>query len=227
MTWDSTYRSHQQVWGDKPSELAAFACKYLQGIESSCKDMEILDLGCGYGRDAMYLARSIKCRVLGIDNSREAIEMARKTLAGELESRVRFECCDFRQMPDGKYDIIFVSNFYQLLEAEQRNALRNIIEKNLKPGGMLFLSTFSTGDPEHFGKGKHIDNEVNSFYDERFLHFCTREELERDFNFLTIKELVEHEHREPRSNGEVHHHVLWLLLGCKPSQIEDSNGKRN
>jgi len=227
MSWNSTYQNHQQVWGDKPSELATFACNYLQGIESSYKDMEILDLGCGYGRDAIYLARNIKCHILGIDNSSEAIEMARKALADDLESRIRFECHDFRQMTDGKFEIIFVSNFYQLLKAEERKALRNIIEKKLKPGGMLFLSTFSTGDPEHFGKGKRIDNEDNSFHDERFLHFCTQEELERDFSFLTIKELIKHEYREPRSNGEVHHHVLWLLLGCKLSQIEDSNGKRD
>jgi SAM-dependent methyltransferase len=215
MTWDNTYRNHKQVWGDKPSELATFACNYLQGIKPSCKDVEILDLGCGYGRDAIYLARNTEGNVLGIDNSSEAIEMARKALADDLESRARLECCDFRQMADGKFDIIFVSNFYQLLKAEERNALRNIIKKKLKPGGTLFLSAFSTGDPEHFGKGKRIDSEDNSFHDERFLHFCTREELERDFNFLTIKELVEHEYCEPRSNGEIHHHVLWLLLGVK------------
>jgi len=139
--------------------------------------------------------------------------MARKVLADELGSRVRFECYDFRQMSDGKFEIIFTSNFYQLLKMEERNALRDIIEKKLKPGGMLFLSTFSTGDPEHFGKGKRIDNEDNSFYDERFLHFCTREELERDFSFLNINELVEHRYFEPRSNGEVHHHISWLLFG--------------
>jgi hypothetical protein len=96
---------------------------------------------------------------------------------------------------------------------EERNALRNTIEKRLKPGGMLFLSMLSPSDPEHFGKGKRIENEDNSFQDERFLHFCTREELERDFSFLNIEELFEHEYYESRSNGEVHHHILWLLLG--------------
>ncbi|MBM4447128.1 MAG: class I SAM-dependent methyltransferase [Chloroflexi bacterium] len=213
MAWDNTYRTNQHVWGDRPSELATFACNYLQGIKPSYKAIDILDLGCGYGRDAIYLARNIKCDVFGIDNSREAIEMARKALADDLESRVRFECCDFRQMDDGKFEIIFASNLYQLLKMEERNALRDIIEKKLKPGGMLFLSTFSTGDPEHFGRGKRIENEDNSFEDERFLHFCTREELEGDFSFLTVKEIFEHEHYEPRSNGETHHHILWILLG--------------
>jgi cyclopropane fatty-acyl-phospholipid synthase-like methyltransferase len=213
MTWDNTYRTNQHVWGDKPSELATYACNYLQGMKSSDKAIEILDLGCGYGRDAIYLARNTKCHVLGIDNSSEAIEMATKALADDLKSRVGFQCCDFRQIPEEKFDIVFASNFYQLLKMEERNTFRDIIEKRLKPGGMLFLSTFSANDPEHFGKGKRIENEDNSFHDQRFLHFCTRAEQERDFSFLTIKELFEHEYYESRSNGEVHHHILWLLLG--------------
>jgi len=217
MNWDNTYRNNQHIWGDKPSELATFACNYLHGIKSSGKAIQILDVGCGYGRDAIYLARNIKCHVLGIDNSNEAIEMAGKSLADDLKSRVRFQCFDFRQIPDGKFEVVLASNFYQLLKMEERNALRDMIKKRLKPGGMLFLSTFSTRDPEHFGKGKRIDNEDNSFQDQRYLHFCTREELERDFSFLTIKELSEHEYYEPRSNGEVHHHILWILLGVKRS----------
>src|SRR4030042_114114 len=211
MTWDSTYQAHQQVWGDKPSELATFACNYLQEIKPSNKAIDILDLGCGYGRDAIYLARNIKGNVFGIDSSSEAIEMARKALADDLESRARFQCGDFRQMPEGKFDIVFTSNVYHLLKMEERQALRNTIKKRLKPGGMLFLSTLSPHDPEHFGKGKPVENEANSFHDQRFLHFCTREELETDFSFLTIKKLFEHEYDEPRSNGEVHHHILWLL----------------
>jgi SAM-dependent methyltransferase len=213
MTWDNIYRNNQHVWGDRPSALAAFACHYLQGVKASVNSIEILDLGCGYGRDALYLARNINCHVLGIDNSSEAIEMAGKALADDLKSRVRFQCCDFRQMPEGKSKIVFASNFYHLLKIEERQAFRNTIKKRLKPGGMLFLSTLSPSDPEHFGKGKPVENDDNSFHDQRFLHFCTREELERDFSFLTIKKLSEHEYYEPRSNGEVHHHILWILLG--------------
>jgi len=100
-----------------------------------------------------------------------------------------------------------------LLKKEERRALRNTIKKRLKPDGMIFLSMLSPRDPEHYGKGKPVENEVNSFYDQRYLHFCTREELEKDFSFLTIKELSEHEYFEPRSNNEVHHHIIWLLAG--------------
>lgn len=213
MTWDSIYQRNKHTWGDKPSELAAIACNYLGKVKSYYKTVNILDLGCGYGRDAIYLARNIKCSILGIDNPGEAIEMARKALPSELEERVRFLCCDFRQVIDGKFEAVFISNVYQLLKIEERDAVRKVIKEKLEYGGILFLSTLSKSDPEHFGKGKRIENELNSFQDEKFLHFCTREELERDFSFLTIKELFEHEYHEPRSNGETHHHISWILLG--------------
>jgi SAM-dependent methyltransferase len=215
MTWDNVYRNQQHVWGDKPSVLAAFACHFLKAAGSSGKAIEILDIGCGYGRDVTYLARNINCHILGVDNSTEAVEMAKKALAADLESRVVFQCCDFRQIPEEKFEVVFASNFYHLLKMDERQALVNTIKEKLKPGGVLFLSTMSQNDPEHFGKGRPVENEPNSFYDQRYLHFCTREELEKDFNFLIIKKLSEHEYYEPRSNGEVHHHMLWMFAGVK------------
>ncbi|MFH1663142.1 MAG: class I SAM-dependent methyltransferase [Chloroflexota bacterium] len=196
--------------------MAVFADGCLRVIREQYKSMEILDLGCGYGRDAFYLAQSLKSNVLGIDNAREAIEMARKALAGDIKSRVKFQYCGFNQISGYEFDIVFASNLYQVLEIEERKALREVIKRSLKPNGMLFLSALSTRDPHHFGKGKRIENENNSFQDEKFLHFCTKEEIEKDFSFLNIKELIEHEYDEPRSNGEIHHHISWLLLGINP-----------
>ena len=213
MTWNSTYQTNKRVWGNKPSELASFACDYLREVRAQYDNIEILDVGCGYGRDASYLAQSVNCNVLGIDNANEAIEMARKGLVVELKSRVRFRCRNFKQVIGHKFEVVFVSNLYQLLDIEDRSTFRDMIKRSLKRNGMFFLSTLSTSDPEHFGKGERIKNESNSFRDEKFLHFCTREEIEKDFSFLSIKKLNEHEYYESRSNGQTHHHISWMLLG--------------
>lgn len=153
MNWDGTYEADRLVWGEKPGELATLACKYLGGVNASYKVIKMLDLGCGYGRDAVFLARNIKCSILGIDNSKEAIDMARKRV-GKAESNIRFRCCDFRQMTNRKFDVAFTSNLYQLLHKEDRKAFQEVIMKALKRDGMLFLSTLSTSDPEHFRKGE-------------------------------------------------------------------------
>ncbi len=213
MTWDDTYLADKRVWGDKPSELAVFAYHQLRSIKKQPGTVAILDIGCGYGRDAIYLAENLKCRVLGIDKAKEAIDMARKALVSDLKSSVKFQCGDFKKGIDGIFGIVFASNVYQLLDVANRSTFRDTVQKSLKRRGRLFLSTLSVSDPEHFGKGKRIQTESNSFIDEKFLHFCTGEELIKDFGFLKIDQLLEHQYDEPRSNGKTHHHVSWLLTG--------------
>lgn len=219
MSWDNNYRSHKYLWGKRPSELASFAVDYLQQSQSYLKAASVLDIGCGYGRDTLYLSQHIHCTILGIDNSQEAIEMATQGLRENAAADVEFQCCDFARLGPSKYDIVFISNLYHLLEPQQRTKLRETVKRILQPGGLLFLSTLSVSDPEHYGKGTPIVGEVNSFLDERYekyLHFCTREELERDFSFLTIKELQQHEYHELRSTGETHHHISWSFVGESP-----------
>ena len=119
-------------------------------------------------------------------------------------------------MTRGQFDVIFASNLYQVLMPSDRSSFIEFVRKHLKPAGTLFLGTMSTGDPEHFGKGQPIESDPNSFKDEKYLHFSGRRELERAFGFLTIREMVEHEFYEPRSNGATHHHKSWLLMAQSP-----------
>ena len=85
--------------------------------------------------------------------------------------------------------------------------------KVIKPNGLLFLSTLSISDPEHYGKGVPVSDEANSFTDKVFLHFCTINDLKKDFEFLNIRELYEQEYYEHRATGETHHHISWILIG--------------
>ena len=119
---------------------------------------------------------------------------------------------DFNSVTCGQFDVIFASNLFQVLTPLDRSEFREFVRKNLKPAGILFLGTMSTGDPEHFGKGQPIEGDPNSFKDEKYLHFSDRQELEKEFGFLEITELNEHEFYEPRSDGAVHHHKSWLMM---------------
>jgi len=149
---------------------------------------------------------------LGIDNSKEAIDMA-KTACSKA-SNIEFLCCGgFTETGNSKYDVVFISNLYHFFNGDARQKLRATILKRLKPEGLLFLSTLSPKDPQEYGKGIPVPNEHNSFIDKVYLHFCTRNELGGMFNFLEIKELYEHEYYEPHSTGEVHHHISWILIG--------------
>lgn len=213
MVWNETYNKDSKVWGDRPSELAIITHNYLKESQQfqGNPDIFILDLGCGYGRDDVFLARNIPCHILGLDNAEKAIEMARESLPKELEKRIEFLCYDFSRVSD-KYDVILCSNLYQILKPAERVLLRETIKRCLKKEGRLFLSSFSIRDPQHFGKGTQVENEINSFVEERYIHLNSREELEADFAFLNISALFEREFHEPRAKKD-HHHVSWILMG--------------
>ena len=53
-------------------------------------EFEIADLGCGYGRDALHLAKTLGCSVTGIDSSPKAISLAYESCPPELSNRVQF-----------------------------------------------------------------------------------------------------------------------------------------
>jgi cyclopropane fatty-acyl-phospholipid synthase-like methyltransferase len=102
----------------------------------------------------------------------QAIEMARASLPRELEKKIEFLCYDFNHVND-KYDVILVSSLYQFLNPEERTRLRDTIKRCLRAEGMLFLSTFSVRDPQHYGRGVAVENDPNSFRDNRYLHLST------------------------------------------------------
>ena len=213
MFWDDKYESEGSVWGEDPGELAIAAVGYLQKYRAPSETLSILDIGCGYGRDAFYFSDNLNCRILGIDTSKKAIAIATNTAFKTKREDVRFQCCNFTELKEGKHDVVFISNLYQLLKKNGRKELEQMVMRTLRPKGLLFLSTLSVIDPEHFGKGIPSPEKPNSFQDKTYLHLCTREELAENFAFLVIKELYEHEYYEPQSTGKPHHHISWILIG--------------
>ncbi len=213
MSWNRDYEKSGRIWGENPGELAGAAVGYLKKNRPVNESLTVLDIGCGYGRDAFYFSDNLKCNVLGIDISEKAIEIAMNTVIKTGRHNINFRSIDFASLGGDKYDSVFASNVYQILHLHEREAFRDAVKKALKPDGLLFLATLSTSDPEHYGKGTPVAGEKNSFKDEKYLHFCSKEELLKDFGFLDIKELYEQRYAEPRSTGDVHHHVSWILIG--------------
>jgi SAM-dependent methyltransferase len=212
MVWNKTYNNNQKIWGEKPSELTLYACNYLKNNPRYQNELHILDAGCGYGQNTIYLAQNLNCYILGVDNSAEAIAMAKNSCPKDLEKKIEFLCYDFKDVVD-KYDIIFASNLYQVLKPQDRDQFIETAKRCLKTDGLLFLNSLSVRDPHHNGNGTPVPGEVNSFQGDKYIHLCSREELEKDFGFLTINALFEREFSENHSNGHDHHHIAWIMMG--------------
>lgn len=217
--WDERYRSGGKLWGDGPSELARLAVARLSFAAG--RGFDLLDVGCGYGRDSIYLAAELGCRVLGIDPSPAAVSVARRGRRGGLD--VEFEASDAaalvaRAADPGVpgFDVVFASGVYHLLPPARRRAFAGAALSLVRPGGLLFLSTLSPRDPQHYAKGDPVEGEERSWFAHCYLHFCTADELEADFAGLELLDLEERSYEERLADGRVHHHTSWFLEARRP-----------
>jgi SAM-dependent methyltransferase len=115
----------------------------------------VLELGCGNGRDAAFLA-SRGCDVDAVDFSAGAIEWAaeRVKTAG---LQVNFQCCSIfdATFADGFYDLVYDSGCFHHLPPHRRQDYVELVHRALKPGGRYGLVCFR---PE--GGADYTDHQV-------------------------------------------------------------------
>jgi SAM-dependent methyltransferase len=215
--WNESYRSEGAVWGERPGILAQAARAYILEEKTPTEGRRLVDLGCGYGRDLVFLAKTWNCRGLGLDPAPAAVALAEHLREKNQVENVEFRVAPFQSLLGQTFDLVFVANLYQILPRAERAELCSLIAGILAPEGRLFLGTLSVRDPEHFGRGRAVAGEENSFVEQTFVHMSTEDELRREFSFLQVDRLYEREYLEPRTGGLIHHHVSWILIGRKPA----------
>ena len=112
------------------AELATAA-----GIEPSTR---VLDLGCGIGGPARYLAATFGCKVTGVDLSPAFIDAATYLTARcALSDRVSFHVGDALHLPfeDAAFDTVFLQHV--AMNIENRLALYAEVRRVLTPGGQF------------------------------------------------------------------------------------------
>ncbi len=106
-----------------------------------------LDLGCGPGRNATYLA-SRGFDVDAVDLSPAAIAWARERTA-EAGAEVRFLCGDAFSLAGtelhGTYDLIYDSGCFHHLPPHRRISYLALLDQHLAPGGRFGLACFAAG----------------------------------------------------------------------------------
>jgi cyclopropane fatty-acyl-phospholipid synthase-like methyltransferase len=141
MSWDEFYserkfRSPFLLQNDKPDES-------LIEIADKTKPHNILELGCGEGRNAVYLAKR-GFSVTAVDSSPVAIENAKK-LANDIS--VEFICEDvLRYKSNKKYDLVYDSGLFHHLSPPRRLTYKDLVKQALNPGGNFGLTCFAAGE---------------------------------------------------------------------------------
>ena len=165
-----------------------------------CKTESILDLGCGVGRNSIYLAKE-NFEVIGVDISLTALKIANKWSKKEKLKNIAFVQATMTNLPlcDSSLDaVISVSVIHH---AVKKDIVKTIDEvyRLLRKNGFFLANLTSMKDPRH-GTGQKIENSTflitEVFEEKRFEeihHFFTRQEVSKMFkHFSQVKaELLE------------------------------------
>ena len=147
---DEIYRT---IWGDNlhlgvprgPESTHPEAMEHTNEIMAAAVSLtpntRVLDLGCGYGSTARYLAQNHGCAVTGTNISEKELELARSraTEAG-LDHLLSFEYGDFHSLSysDDSYDVVWSQEAF--LHAADKNAVLSECRRVVKPGGSLVFT---------------------------------------------------------------------------------------
>ena len=147
---DEIYRT---IWGDNLhlGVPCSAECPHPEAMEHTNEIMaesialgpeaRVLDLGCGYGSTARYLAANFGCTVTGTNISERELETARSRASESgLDHLLTFAYEDFHRLGygDSSYDVVWSQEAF--LHAADKNAVLSECRRVLKPGGALIFT---------------------------------------------------------------------------------------
>ena len=110
------------------------------------EDLDVLDIGSGWGGLALDLARDCGARVLGCTLSEEQLKVARERAAKVgLSERARFGLVDYRAL-DGQFDRIVSVGMFEHVGVPQYGAFFGKTRDLLKDDGVMLLHFIGRSD---------------------------------------------------------------------------------
>lgn len=110
----------------------------MAGFIKLTPESTVLDLGCGYGSSARYLALNYKCHVTGTNISDKELQVASERAAeANLSNLLLFEYGDFHDLKysDASFDVIWSQEAF--LHGIDKNKILSECYRVLAPGGIL------------------------------------------------------------------------------------------
>lgn len=160
----SSSRFHEAYKGRPPWDIGRPQPVFIT-LESSGKIQgTILDVGCGTGENALFLA-SKGYAVWGIDLVPEAIRQAKqKALKRRIE--VTFKVFDALQLKklDVRFDTVIDSGLFHVFTDKERVQFVKELRSVLKSGGNYFMLCFSDREPEGWGPRRVSQEEIRSSF---------------------------------------------------------------
>jgi SAM-dependent methyltransferase len=205
--FEDLYSTYHYAYGDGPSEAA----KAMAG--TLAKGGRVVDAGCGYGRDCIFLAKE-GYEVTGFDTSRRGIMLA-QTWARDEKVEGTFLTRDLMEnrLPEKSFDTILCVNMLEYMDARRRARAGHELWRLAADGAFLALMVHSTDDPD-IDKGKDLGDNSREVFPGLVKHFFTNREIKSivpDFKEVRMEVLTVTE-QYPEETA----HKYWLLIGQRP-----------
>ena len=193
--YEKWYEGDGYYWGTEPARF----CDELIALCPPSKDKKVLDIGCGEGKDAVYMATK-GYTVTAFDLTENGI---RKTLrlAEEQGTTVNAYVDDINTFKtDEQFDIIYSSGTIQYLFEENKKAFFEKLGRITKKNGFVFFNVFV--DKPFLELPPDWDKEEKMWRPgELFSYFP-------DWKFHRIDEVI----FEDNSNGIPHYHCMDTIV---------------
>lgn len=151
--WDKEYKTseHLRLSSTVSEDLEKFTRFLERGWKREFLNpfSRVLDLGCGNGRNLVYLAESYGVHGIGYDISGVAIAQAEQASEGlpiQYETR---SIAEKLPLPNESQHFVLDMMTSHFLKKAEREALRAEIHRVLKPGGWLFFKSFLADEDVH------------------------------------------------------------------------------
>jgi cyclopropane-fatty-acyl-phospholipid synthase len=117
--------------------------------------MRVLDIGCGWGGFAKYVAEKYDVKVTGVTVSREQVEYARKYCQG-LDIDIKLQ--DYRELKD-EFDRIISIGMFEHVGSRNYKAYMKVVHRCLGANGLFLLHTIA-GNSSVFSTDPWINNYI-------------------------------------------------------------------
>ena len=203
--WDKEYKtsSHLALSDNPSSDLMKFTRWLVREFGKTYLNtrMSVADLGCGNGRNLIYLSNTFGIHGFGFDISSEAIEQARQKGEGLPLEFTALSIAEPIPLPDNSQDMVLDMMTSHFLNEAQRKSLLDEITRILKPEGWLFFKTFLLDEDMHAARllKSHPGNEPGTYIHPKMNvpeHVSTEEEIRERFDkyFFIHKIYKSHRH---------------------------------
>lgn len=192
-------------YGQQPS---ASLVRYFSLYDLPCRG-RALDLGCGTGRNSIYLAKK-GFDVLSLDSSSTAIARLNQ-LSSEQGLSITAREADIREFEpmENHFQFIVANTSIDHLSPQDCYSVAENMISSLAPGGFLFVSVFMVTDPGYNSQGRTVSETAG-----HVRHFYQTNELAQQFKSMGLLSYQE-EYWLDQGHGQPHYHGMARLFAQK------------